>query len=87
MIVAAKALPYLSMLNLVKCQVDLLDKNSFICIAPPELLTATEDLVWPGDSEHWMNTFFEDVRPEHLAELPELERQLGRKVEVFDEQS
>lgn len=84
MIKSAKALSYEAMSELVHSQSRLLAENSFICIAQPELFgPRTEG--WPEDSDRWLNIFFEDVRPEHISILPELERQFERSIKVFDE--
>lgn len=85
MIVAAKALSYNAMWDLVNHKQETLEQNSAICIASPQLEGTTDDRNWPVDSERWMNIFFEDVRPEHLFELSNLEQQLGRKIVVFNE--
>ncbi len=89
MLTAAKALSYESMKSLLQNQSELLEKNSFISILPPDLQAKEEvKKIWPGDSDRWMSTYFEDVRPEHMHLIPSLEEELGRRFSLFhDEQA
>ncbi|MBX9571913.1 MAG: hypothetical protein K2X77_23675 [Candidatus Obscuribacterales bacterium] len=85
MIQKAKALSYQAMADLVQNRADLLSCNSFVCIAQPHLF-GPQTTGWPEDSERWLNVFFEDVRPEHMSMIHELEAQFGRAIRVFNEE-
>lgn len=85
MLVAARALSFEGMKNLLLNQADLLASNSFISILPPEMRNDNDGVAWPSNSERWLSLFFEDIRPEHIPLLPVFEEQLGRKIVRFDE--
>ncbi|MBM6414854.1 hypothetical protein, partial [Lacticaseibacillus paracasei] len=57
--------------------------HNFISILPPDMRSS--DVKWPANSDRWMSTFFEDIRPEHLLLVPLLEKQFGRQLQRFDE--
>lgn len=86
MLVAAKALSYEGMKELLRTQQSLLANHSFISVLPKDM--RTNDVIWPAESERWMSVFFEDIRPEHTLLIPLLEKQLGRQLIRFgDEQA
>jgi len=73
------------MKSLLCNRADLLRENCFISVTPESLRHEDPDLCWPSDSERWLSTYFEDVRPEHMAILPRLQEELGRTIVSFDE--
>lgn len=84
-ITSAKALSFREMKALMCNRPELLRNNSFVSVTPDSLRLEDPSLVWPADSDRWMSTYFEDVRPEHMAILPRLAEELGRPIVCFDE--
>ena len=85
MLTAARALSYEKMKDLLANQRQLLSTNSFISIVPYDLRQKDNGIVWPENSERWISMFFDDIRPEHLTLLPELEEYYGRPLMLFGE--
>jgi predicted protein tyrosine phosphatase len=86
MFIAARALSYESMKDLVCNQTELLNQHTFISIAPDSLRAECPEVLWPQNSERWLSLFFDDIRPEHLSFLPLLQEHYGRPLHNFDEE-
>lgn len=83
MFVAARALSFEEMKELITSQRELLTGHSFISIAPEEARREGKNLRWPANSDRWLSMFFDDVRPEHMNLLPVLEEYHGRPMQLF----
>jgi predicted protein tyrosine phosphatase len=83
MLTEARALSFEEMKDLLRYERPLLSSNSFISIAPDEMRAEDRDIRWPENSQRWLSTFFDDIRPEHLPILSALEDYYGRKLRLF----